>query len=63
MERPRLRDYMGPLIEALKELGGSGTPSEVRATIKRNLNLSDITVEEAVKKDKFPFCSFLCPAC
>jgi restriction system protein len=46
MAGARFAHYMGPLIEALRELGNSGTPSEVRATIARNLKLTDDRIEE-----------------
>jgi restriction system protein len=45
----RFAHYMGPLIDALRELGNSGTPSEVRDTIARNLKLTDDQIEEQNK--------------
>jgi len=33
--------YIEPVIEAIRELGGSGRPEEVREVIARNLNISD----------------------
>lgn len=38
--------WFAPLISALKELGGSGTPEEVRKQIISDLNLSDEMVHE-----------------
>lgn len=38
---PQFVRYFGPVIEALKELGGSGRPSEVRDLIAQKFNLSD----------------------
>lgn len=33
--------YLGPVIEAVRELGGSGRPDEVRAVIARQLKISE----------------------
>ncbi|NJL88586.1 MAG: Mrr restriction system protein [Coleofasciculaceae cyanobacterium SM2_1_6] len=41
MGGPKFVQYFLPVIEALKELGGSGRPSEVRNVIARQLNISD----------------------
>ncbi|WP_202704539.1 restriction endonuclease [Flavobacterium sp. UGB4466] len=41
--------WMGPLLEALRQLGGSGRPKEVTNTIAKNLNISDKTLEETTK--------------
>jgi hypothetical protein len=30
---PRFVRYFGPVVEALRELGGSGSPDEVRAVV------------------------------
>ena len=38
---PQFTRYVGPLIEAVRELGGSGRPDEVRTVIAKNLRLSD----------------------
>ena len=38
---PKFVQYFGPLIEALKELGGSGRPDEVRNLIIERLQISD----------------------
>ncbi len=38
---PKFVQFFSPVIEALKELGGSGRPSEVRNVIARQLNISD----------------------
>jgi restriction system protein len=40
--------YFGPLLEALKELGGSGTPDEVVERIAADLKLSDEVQNEVV---------------
>ena len=39
--------FFGPVLAALEELGGSGRPDEVRATIAKALNLSE--AEQAVR--------------
>jgi len=49
MAGARFAHYMGPLIDALRELGNSGTPSEVRETISANLRLTDDQIEEQNK--------------
>jgi restriction system protein len=49
MAGARFAHYMQPLIEALRELGNSGTPPEVRDTIAKNLNLTDGQIEEQNK--------------
>ena len=38
---PRFVRYFGPLIEALKQLGGSGGPEEVRGLIASSLAISE----------------------
>jgi restriction system protein len=41
MSGPKFVQFFSPVIEALKELGGSGRPSEVRDVIARQLTISD----------------------
>lgn len=41
--------WMGPLLDALRELGGSATPRDVSAQIARKLDLSKETTEATVK--------------
>jgi restriction system protein len=50
MKEARFTTYMAPLVEALRQLGGSGTPSEVRDTIASNLELSDEVLDEQLEK-------------
>jgi len=38
---PRFVRYFGPVLEALKELGGSGSPDEVRAVVASRLAISE----------------------
>jgi restriction system protein len=38
--------YIGPVIQAIRELGGSGRPDEVRAVIARDLRISDAEQSE-----------------
>jgi restriction system protein len=38
--------YIGPVIEAIRELGGSGRPDEVRAVIASDLGISDAEQSE-----------------
>jgi restriction system protein len=41
--------YLGPVLDALRELGGSGRPKEVIDKIAKNLHISDKTREETLK--------------
>lgn len=38
--------WMGPLLDALRELGGSGRPKEVVDQIAKKLNIPDSKLEE-----------------
>ena len=38
--------YIGPVIDAIRELGGSGRPDEVRSVIARDLHISDAEQSE-----------------
>jgi restriction system protein len=38
--------YIGPVLQAIRELGGSGRPHEVRAAIARDLHISDAEQSE-----------------
>jgi restriction system protein len=38
---PEFVRFIGPVIDALRELGGSGRPDEVRGTIAKALNISE----------------------
>jgi len=38
--------YMGPVVAAIRELGGSGRPDEVRAVVARNLDISEAEQSE-----------------
>lgn len=39
MSGPKFVQYFSPVIQALKDLGGSGRPSEVRDVIATQLNI------------------------
>ena len=41
MSGPKFVQFFSPVIEALKKLGGSGRPSEVRDVIARQLDISE----------------------
>ena len=41
MSGPKFVQFFSPVIKALKELGGSGRPSEVRDVISKQLNISE----------------------
>ena len=45
-EGPKFVRFFGPTIEALKDLGGSGRPSEVRDWIVAYLKISDKELNE-----------------
>lgn len=41
--------WFGPLLDALRQLGGSGRPKEVVEQIAKNLNIPDSVLEETMK--------------
>lgn len=41
--------WMGPLLDALRQLGGSGRPKEVTGQVAKNLNIPDKVLEETTK--------------
>lgn len=41
--------YLGPVVAAIRELGGSGRPDEVRAVIVRHLKMSDAEQSELLR--------------
>jgi restriction system protein len=43
---PKYTDYINPLVDVLKRLGGSARPSEVCPSIAKDLSLSDSILEE-----------------
>lgn len=43
---PHFTRYIGPVVAAIRELGGSGRPDEVRAVVARDLHLSDTEQSE-----------------
>lgn len=45
---PKFVRLFGPVIDALKELGGSGKPAEVRDVVAKNLSLSDEVQSEVL---------------
>lgn len=49
MAGSRFANYMKPLIDALRKLGNSGTPREVREAVAENLKLTDHQREELLK--------------
>jgi restriction system protein len=52
---PEFVRYLGPVIEALHELGGSGRPAEVRERIAQRLGLSDEARAEAIASGESRF--------
>lgn len=40
--------YIGPVIRAIRELGGSGRPDEVRGVIARDLGISEAEQSETL---------------
>ena len=49
MPGPQFVKYYRPVIDALKELGNSGTPSEVREIITERLHLTDTQLNETME--------------
>jgi restriction system protein len=41
--------YLGPVLKALRELGGSGRPKEVIEKVAKNLNISEEIRQETLK--------------
>ena len=41
--------WLGPLLDALRDLGGSGKPKEVTEKVAKNLKISDLILEELLK--------------
>jgi len=46
---------MGPILDALRELGGSGTPREVSDWISDNLQIEESKLEEVLKSGQTRF--------
>ena len=40
--------YFGPVLDALRQLGDSGSPTEVADRVSKNLNLPDTTLNELI---------------
>jgi restriction system protein len=55
MAGARFANYMKPVIDALRALGNSGTPQEVRDLVAKNLQLTDQQREDQVKSGKSRF--------
>ena len=47
--------YFGPLLDALRKLGGSGTPGEVVEQIAEDLNLSEDIQSELLESRSLRF--------
>ena len=46
---PQFLKYFNPLIGALKDLGGSGTPSEVKDKVVEIMNIPDEEIDKKIK--------------
>lgn len=55
MAAPKFFEYMVPVINALKELGNSGTPSEVRDIIAKDLQLPETVIDERLPSGESRF--------
>ena len=55
MAGPKFVQFMVPVVEALKELGNSGTPSEVRDVIAKNLQIPEEVLDEQLKSGESRF--------
>ena len=54
MAKPKVRQaeftkWLGPLLDALRDLGDSGRPKEAVAKVAKNLNIPDTVLEEIMK--------------
>jgi len=49
IKRAEFTKYLGPVLDALRELGGSGRPREVIDKVAKNLKISDKIREETIK--------------
>lgn len=47
--------WFGPLLDALRQLGGSGKPREISSKIAENLNLQNEVLAETLKSGAFKF--------
>ncbi|MBK9249602.1 MAG: restriction endonuclease [Ignavibacteria bacterium] len=47
--------WMGPLLDALRDLGGSGKPKEATEKVAKNLNIPDNLLEEVMKSGTLRF--------
>ena len=45
---PKFIQFFGPLVSAIKELGGSGRPDEVEEIIVRQMNISEAQQSEVL---------------
>lgn len=55
MAGPQFVTYFNPILKALRELGNSGTPAEVRATVAAQLNVPDEILNEQLKSGQLRF--------
>jgi restriction system protein len=55
MIRSQFSRYINPVINALRELGGSGRPSEVGPIVARELNLPEEVLEERIRSGQSKF--------
>lgn len=46
---PRFARYLAPVLQALRDLGGSGRPEEVEARVAASLNLTDAELGERTR--------------
>ena len=52
---PQFVSYFGPVIEALKQLGGSARPAEVRERVVKNLGVSEELQTEVTSNGRARF--------
>jgi len=52
--------WFGPLLDALRELGGSGSPSEVSSSIASTLKISEEQLNETIKSGASKFHNQVC---
>ena len=51
VKQAKFTKWLGPLLDALRDLGGSGKPKEPTEKVAENLNIPDKILEEIMKSD------------
>ena len=51
---PQFLKFFNPLVEVLKDLGGSGNSSEVTDLVVERMNITEDELEQTLKRLKIP---------